>query len=37
MGTEDDRVFGILASAWGAGCTLALLVDPGFARTVNLN
>lgn len=29
-------VFGILASAWCAGCTLVLLVFPDFAEVVNL-
>ncbi|NOZ93636.1 MAG: DUF4386 domain-containing protein [Acidobacteria bacterium] len=29
--------FGVLASVWGAGCTLALLLEPTFATIVNLN
>lgn len=29
-------VFGILASAWCAACTLVLLVFPGFSKVVNL-
>jgi hypothetical protein len=28
--------FGVLASAWCAGCTVTLLVFPGFSETVNL-
>jgi len=28
--------FGILASVWCAGCTIALFIVPGFSKTVNL-
>ncbi len=28
--------FGILASAWCAGCTIILFINPGFSKTVNL-
>ncbi len=29
-------MFGILASAWCVGCTIALFISPGFSKTVNL-
>ena len=28
--------FGVLASVWCVGCTIALLISPGFSKTVNL-